>query len=86
MSMAKKVAFTWKLPGWTWEATRYEGNGVFYGKVTSPFTPSGEYGTWYLWEIENEGAKLVSGDGAVIDKIRQKTKKTATFQKSLFGD
>jgi hypothetical protein len=83
--MSKKMVFVWKLPGWTWEASRYEGNGIFYGKVTSPFVKDGEWGTWYLWEIEKEGARLVSGDKAVLDDIRRKSKKATEMQKAVFG-
>ena len=76
--MAKKVDFTWKVGGWTWEAEKYEGNGIFFGKVTSPIVPKGEYGTWYLWEIENEGAKLVKGNSAELEMLKEKIKKDVT--------
>jgi hypothetical protein len=73
--MSKKVDFVWKLANWTWEAQKYEGNGIFYGKVTTPYVPEGEYGTWYLWEIEEQGAKLVRGNKIELDVIREKRKK-----------
>ena len=83
--MSKKMVFIWKLPGWTWESIKYEGNGIFYGKVTSPYVPTGEYGTWYLWEIEGQGAKLVKGDKQLLDKIRKQSKKKAEMQRILMG-
>jgi len=76
--MMKKVDFVWKVGGWTWEAEKYEGNGIFFGKVTSPIVPEGEYGTWYLWEIENEGAKLVKGNSAELEMLKEKIKKDVT--------
>lgn len=69
---------------WTWEAEKYEGNGVFYGKVTSPFVPDGEYGTWYLWEVEMN-ASLVEGDRELIDAIKNKSKKAVRVQKAWMG-
>ena len=83
--MARKVKFIWKARDWTWEATRYEGNGIFYGKVTTPIVPHGEYGTWYLWEIELNGAVLVKGDKARLDKIRETSKKAMEMQRVLMG-
>jgi hypothetical protein len=82
--MVKKVSFKWELPdkSWTWEATRYEGNGIFFGKVTSPFVPEGEWGTWYLWEIERNGARLVKGDKAFIVQVKKRSAKTMEVQKS----
>lgn len=71
----KKVNFAWKAGNWTWEASRYEGNGIFYGKVTTPYVPEGEWGTWYLWEIEEQGAKLIRGNKVELDVIREKRKK-----------
>jgi hypothetical protein len=75
MMPRKKVNFVWKAGNWTWEATKYEGNGIFFGKVTSPYVPEGEYGTWYLWQIEEQGAKLVRGNKVELDVIREKRKK-----------
>lgn len=68
----RKCNFTWELrsAGWKWEASHYEGNGIFYGKVTSPYT-SGDYGTWYLWEILQNGAVLTKGSQADVDKLTQ---------------
>jgi hypothetical protein len=86
MMPKKKVDFVWKVANWTWEASRYEGNGIFYGKVTTPYVPEGEWGTWYLWEIEEQGAKLVRGNKIELDVIREKRKKdTMKLQKVLMG-
>lgn len=68
----KKVNFVWAVPGWRWEATHYNGHGIFFGRVTSPYVPQGEYGTWYLWEIEGSGARLVKGDKKKLDEIKKK--------------
>jgi len=67
----KKVSFVWELKGagWKWEASHYEGHGIFYGKVTSPYVPNGEYGTWYYKEIIQNGAILTSGNQADVDKL-----------------
>ncbi len=86
--MNKKVNFVWELKehGWRWEASHYQGNGIFYGKVTSPFVPSGEFGTWYIWEIEQNGAILVSGNKEELDEIKKKSQKVQIIQKALMGD
>jgi hypothetical protein len=75
MMAKKKVDFIWKYGNWKWQATKYEGNGIFYGKVTTPYVPEGEWGTWYLWEIEEQGAKLIRGNKTELDVIREKRKK-----------
>lgn len=84
--MKRKVDFVWELPltTWRWEASHYEGNGIFFGKVSSPFVPKGEYGNWYLWEIEQEGAILVKGDKTLLAKIRIQSQKKKRVQ-NLFG-
>lgn len=64
---------------------RYEGHGIFYGVVTSPYVPTGEYGTWYIWEIEEVGAKLVKGDRKKLDEIRKKSEKARKMQKFMMG-
>jgi hypothetical protein len=84
--MPKKVHFIWATPDsrWTWTATRYEGNGIFYGRVNSPYVPDGEYGTWYLWEVEKH-ANLVEGDRKLLDEIREKAKNVMKMQRSVIG-
>jgi len=85
--MNKKVNFTWELKGkdWKWEATNYEGHGIFFGKVTSPYVPSGEYGSWYHQEIINEGAVLTKGSFDELNKLlsTEGTKKAMKFQKEF---
>ena len=83
--MPTKVIFAWELPNksWKWEATKYEGNGIFFGKVTSPIVPDGEWGTWYLWDIENVDAKLGSGDKELLAKIRAGSKKAREIQRDI---
>jgi len=84
--MSKNVSFKWKNNvGWTWEATKYEGNGVFFGKVTSPYVTDGEYGTWYLWELEESGSgvRLVEGDAGLLAKIRKYSEKSMLIQKAI---
>jgi hypothetical protein len=85
--MPKKVDIMWKNgEGWTWLATRYEGNGIFYGKVTSPFVPEGEYGTWYLWEIEEDGgAILFKGDEKFLNEIKRKSAAAMDIQRAMMG-
>jgi len=82
--MNKKVSFTWELKGagWKWEATHYEGGGIFFGKVTSPFAPSGELGTWYYWEVKQNGGVLTKGSQADVDKLLSPkgTQKAMAFQ------
>jgi len=86
----KKVSFIWELKGagWKWEASHYEGSGIFYGKVTSPFCPNGEYGTWYYWEIKKNGAVLTSGSQADVDILVEKkaTKKAMDWQQAMQGE
>lgn len=85
--LPRKVSFTWKnSQGWKWEASEYQGHGIFFGKVTSPYVPEGEYGTWYLWEIEKDGyAQLVEGDAELLNKIKQTSAKAAELQQRLLG-
>jgi len=85
--LPKKVGFVWKNnSGWTWNAERYEGNGIFFGKVTSPIVPEGEYGTWYLWEIERDGgANLVEGDRELLAEIKKRSEKAAKAQQLIMG-
>jgi hypothetical protein len=86
MMPKKKVNFVWKSGNWTWEANKYEGNGIFFGKVTSPYTPEGEWGTWYLWEIEEQGAKLIKGDQTLLDVLKEKIgRDKIKMQKVLMG-
>jgi hypothetical protein len=82
----KKVNFVWSVADWKWEASEYQGNGIFFGKVTSPIVPDGEYGTWYLWEIEQNGAKLIKGDISELNILKEKIKKDTTkLQKAILG-
>ena len=88
--MNKKVSFTWELKGagWKWEATHYQGNGIFFGKVTSPYVSYGELGTWYYWEVKQNGGVLTKGSQADIDKLldTKQTKKAMGFQQRLLGE
>lgn len=83
----RKCNFTWEIAGagWKWEATHYEGSGIFYGKVTSPYSPQGEYGTWYYWEIMKNGAVLTKGSQADVDKLVQTkgSKKAMAYQQAI---
>jgi len=82
----KKVNFIWSVGDWKWEASEYQGHGIFFGKVTSPIVPDGEYGTWYLWEIEQNGAKLIKGDISELNILKEKIKKDTTkLQKAILG-
>jgi len=85
--LPRKVRFVWKNNlGWTWEASEYQGNGIFFGKVTSPYVPEGEHGTWYLWEIERDGgAVLAEGDNELLQRIKEKSSKAAKMQQVLMG-
>jgi hypothetical protein len=85
--MIKKVDMVWENNmGWKWQATNYEGNGIFFGKVTSPFVPEGEYGSFYLWEIEEDGkARLVKGDKSFLEEIKRKSAKAIEMQKMMMG-
>lgn len=82
----RRMKVVWKTPdgSWRWVAEKYEGNGVFFGQVFSPFVPDGEYGTWYMWEVE-QNARVVEGDPKVLDAIRKKSKKVMKVQKSWMG-
>ena len=84
----RKVNFTWELKnaGWKWEASHYEGNGIFFGKVSSPFVPSGELGTWYLWEILQNGAVLTKGSQADVLAITssKQSQKAMKVQKQAY--
>jgi hypothetical protein len=81
--MRRKVDFIWTIGDWRWEASHYEGNGIFYGKVTSPYTPTGEYGTWYIWEIESQGAKLVRGNPQELQEMISKARNAIEMQKAV---
>lgn len=82
----RRMRVVWQTAdgSWKWVAEKYEGNGVFFGKVFSPVVPEGEYGTWYLWEVE-KSARLVEGDEKVLDAIKEKTKKAMQVQHALMG-
>lgn len=82
----KTGKFVWETPdkSWRWEATKYQGNGIFFGKVTSPYVPEGEWGTWYVWEVE-QNAKLVSGDKEKLTEMKKKSERAQTLQKALLG-
>lgn len=82
----KQGKFVWETPdkSWRWEATKYQGNGIFFGKVTSPYVPEGEWGTWYVWEVE-QNAKLVAGDRDALAKMKKKSERAQTLQKALLG-
>ena len=89
--MRRKVSFVWKtLDGsWVWTSTHYEGNGIFFGKVTSPFVPQGEYGTWYVHQlIGNPAVRLVKGTQAELNKMlnSKQTQKAMELQKKIMGD
>jgi hypothetical protein len=88
--MQRKVNFIWEIPfaGWRWEASRYEGNGIFFGKVKSPFVPDGELGTWYYWDIKQNGAILVQGSQTELDKLigSKSTQKAMEFQRIMRGE
>lgn len=79
--------FVWKLPdgSWKWEAMKYEGNGIFYGKVTSPIVPDGEYGTWYIWDVEQNGGVLIQGNPKTYQEIKKTSQKAQQLQKSVLG-
>ncbi len=85
--MAKKVDFVWELPGgsWRWTATEYQGHGIFFGKVTSPYTSEGEYGTWYYWEIVQNGAVLIKGNKILLNRMLEKksVKKAMAYQQMI---
>jgi len=86
--MRRKVNFKWQTRdgSWTWTATHYEGNGVFYGEVRSPYVPHGEYGTWYVWELEqNPSVILVFGNKEELKKLlaTKQTEKAIKFQKAI---
>jgi len=83
--MEKKVNFVWKTSGWLWEATHYNGHGIFYGKVTSPFVPNGEFGTWYYWEIKQIGAVLTKGNQQELNKLlnKKQTQKDMEWQQRV---
>lgn len=88
--MKRKVNFVWKTVdgSWTWTSTHYEGNGIFYGKVTSPFVPHGEYGTWYVHELKgNPSVRLIKGSSAELDKLldTKQTKDAIKFQMMMKG-
>ena len=83
--MNKKVNFVWVLPGWKWTATHYQGNGIFYGLVTSPFVTDGEYGTWYYQEIKSQGARLIVGSQTELDSLlnTKQTQKAMAYQSAV---
>lgn len=86
--MRRKVSLMWRTVdgSWTWTSTHYEGNGIFFGKVTSPFVPHGEYGTWYAHELmSNPMVKLVRGSQAELKKLLNtaQTKKAIKFQQAM---
>lgn len=87
--MRRKVHFVWEiiLAGWRWEATHYEGNGIFFGRVKSPYVPEGELGTWYYWEIVNNGAVLVEGDANQLKILlsAKSAQKAMTYQQAVMG-
>jgi len=87
--MKRKVNFIWEIPhaGWRWVATHYEGSGIFFGKVTSPFVPDGEFGSWYYWDMKQNGAILVQGSQAELDKLlgSKSTQKAMAIQGIIRG-
>jgi hypothetical protein len=85
-SPKRQAKFVWQTSDktWKWEATKYEGNGIFFGKVTSPIVPEGEWGTWYVWEVEQH-AKLIEGDSGLLAKLKEKSKKAQRMQQAILG-
>lgn len=84
-----KARYVWELPNgsWRWVSTRYEGSGIFYGQVFTPYTPYGEFGTWYYYEIKDNGANLVEGNKEALDITMNDPKLLGTMkmQKTMMG-
>jgi len=53
----KKILGVWGLHGWLWIATEQPTKPTWFGVVFSPFVENGEYGSWYVGEPEENGAK-----------------------------
>lgn len=48
----RKIVGVWSSPGWLWIATEQDTKFTFAGWTFSPMVPEGEYGSWYIWEVE----------------------------------
>jgi hypothetical protein len=53
----RKIYGVWTIPGWMWIATEQDTKFTWAGWTFSPYVPEGEYGSWYIWELDEIGAK-----------------------------
>lgn len=55
----KTIKGVWSLPNWVWIATEQGTKETWYGVVFSPIVTRGEWGSWYVGELEDLGASVV---------------------------
>ena len=48
----RKIRGVWSAPNWLWIATEQDTKFTWSGWTFSPLVPEGEYGSWYIWEME----------------------------------
>jgi len=56
----KKLVVKFFTPdnGWTWYATEFDGEDIFFGLVVSPICPEGEWGNFSLSELKKARGPL----------------------------
>jgi hypothetical protein len=59
MNLDGEPVKTYTLPGWLWEVYHIEDDGTYYGQVTSPLCPHGEYGTFTPDRLAEVGAQRI---------------------------
>jgi len=57
--LKRKIRGVWASPNWLWIATEQDTKFTWYGVTFSPFVPEGEFGSWYVGELEEMGIKPV---------------------------
>jgi len=55
----KKIRGIWHAPGWLWIAVEQPTKLTWSGWVFSPLAPKGEYGSWYVWELEGIATPVI---------------------------
>ena len=53
----RKIRGVWATKGWLWIATEHDTKLTWYGVTFSPFVPEGEWGSWYIGELESIGVE-----------------------------
>lgn len=80
----KKVYMKFFLGGWTWYVTEFDGKDLFFGFVTSPFVPEGEWGYFSLKELLSTKQGPFEVDRDIYDITVYKPKKFSEIKRYRF--